>query len=363
VEVSVPGGGKYVLVGYLTSPLPLGTLQEYVLFAIGAPADEYRWTLTPPPGVPPATITTQIGSLSNWYDELGAHELQVEVMDSGATVATLVLTQEVEPPDPALETRLGSYKSQFTDVEREIGNDLAAYIRQGATATGPNGIPTHLLSTILFQEGLARAAKRGSFKAVQAAKSGDREGIREDQADILAEEFESGKSKPTVYPDGAIGPMGPSLAPKPRTLGPGSVGLWNVAGIVSPPLIPWLEADLDAVLPWNYRSVLIYRTVLAFRELPYLTQVDIFNLARFPKSSIALSARLLAKLKNRPHRWPATATADVLADPHLLEIIGSEYCNGPTTTPAASARPSHYGDSTRQLATGSSAAFDLDLLP
>ena len=74
-------------------------------------------------------------------------------------------------------------------------------------------------------------------------------------------------------------------------------------------------------------------------------------------------AELLAKLKNRAHRWQTTARDDVLADPHLIEIIGSEYREGPTTTPAASARPNDYGNTTRRMTRGEIMAFDLDLLP
>jgi hypothetical protein len=352
-----------VLVGYLTSPLRLGALQEYVLFVIGAPADQYRWSITPPPGGPAVTITTQIGSMSNWYDELGTHELQVEVMEAGAVAATLTLTELVVAPEPALETRLGADKSHFADVERELGNDLAGYIRRAAEATGPTGIPTHLLTTILMQEGLARAAKRGSFGADQRAKSGDYEAIREAQADRLADAFEEGKPRSGVLPDGTTGVV--AMPPIPRTLGPGSLALWTLASIVgSPPLTPWLEADTaGATFPMFQRRIVLAKHIMAFRGLPYLTQVDIFNLARFPKTSVWFVAQLLATLKNRPHRWRTTAREDVLADPHLLEIIGSEYRDGPTTTPAASARPNDYGSSTRKMARGEVLAFDLALLP
>jgi hypothetical protein len=365
VEVSAPGGGKYVLVGYLTSPLRQGTLQEYVLFAIEAPADEYRWSISPPPGGSAVMITTQIGSMSNWYDELGAHDLQVEIVESGTVVATLTLTQEVVPPDPVLENRLGGYRSQLADNEREIGNDLAAYIWQAAAATGPNGVPSGLVTAILIQEMGARGAKRGSVYGELSAKSGDYNSVREDQADRLADEYEYGKAKPVVYPDGAIGPMGPSFPPIPRTIGPGQLGLWTVASIVgAPPLIPWVEADVTgATFPKMKRWLVLGSAVSAFRQLSYLNQVDVFNLARFPKSNVELIARLLAKLKNRTHRWPTTASDDVLADPHLIEIIGSEYRDGPTTTPAASAKPNDNGIHIRKLARGEYLGFDRDLLP
>ena len=337
--VSQPyGAGRYVLVGYLTSPFRVGTYQDYVLFAIDAPADEYRWRIEGPGGSV-STRTTSTGTLFWKYDQTGTHQVRVEVWESGALAVNLDLEQELVAADT---TGLGVSALQTRDSYLEQRNDLRNYMLSAAEATGQKGIPARFLSAILYQESGGTGPHRGTYSAELAQKSGHTDSIREVKADSLANEYEAGRRQ--TLPDGATAEL--PTPPIPRAIGPGNLILYHIASMAG--AIPFLEADVaGSSWPRFKRRLVVASNVAAFRRLPYESQVDAFNLARFPQTSLAMVAKFLTRLKNRPTRWPNTDRDDVLADPHLIEIVASEYGEGATTTPAVSAKPNGYGNSTR----------------
>ena len=63
----------------------------------------------------------------------------------------------------------------------------------------------------------------------------------------------------------------------------------------------------------------------------------------WPKSNIAEAANILAKLKNRPTRYPAMARADFGANARACQIIATEYNTGATNSAEADAQPAEYG--------------------
>ena len=68
----------------------------------------------------------------------------------------------------------------------------------------------------------------------------------------------------------------------------------------------------------------------AFDALDDDVKIDLLNLLRFPRSNIALCAALLARLRDRPHRWPGLAAAALLADaPVTVVTLASELDAGP----------------------------------
>jgi hypothetical protein len=67
-------------------------------------------------------------------------------------------------------------------------------------------------------------------------------------------------------------------------------------------------------------------------------QVEIFNHLRFSKSNIALCARLLTRIKERPNRALGKPVGDVAADPKLVGLIATEFQAGATTSSFADAK-------------------------
>ena len=326
---SPPGGGQYMLVSYLTSPLRTGTLQDYVVFAIGADADEYRWTIEPPGGPPERTETTTIGRLSHQFEITGTHEIRVEVVNGGTVTATLILLQGVVPPDSVLEQRIALEKidDQTADLLRELRNDFSAYIQSAAGATGPTGVPPRLVTTRIYAESLVRP-KRGTKAAEDKIAAGETSHVRDTEVDDKARLYQSGR--PIVSESFSASP------PMPRSLGPGQVSEPTIATLEG--LIEWREGRATGTPGFRIdRKIVRIYNARDFIKLPYPEQIDMFNLARFPKTNILMVAKLLSRLKNRAHRWPNTLQCDGLADHHLVEILGTEYRMGPTETPAASA--------------------------
>ena len=76
---------------------------------------------------------------------------------------------------------------------------------------------------------------------------------------------------------------------------------------------------------------------------PAATKRGIFTQLRWPRSNIAMAARLLAALKNRANRFPSLTRAQFAADARAVAIVATEYVGGPTSTPAGEATPSSYG--------------------
>jgi hypothetical protein len=333
-QATTADGGKYILVSFNTPPLRTDTEQQYVLFAIDADADEYRWTIEPIGGPALRTDTTEIGVLTHRFTNPDSYEVRVDVMVDGVVAGTPLLLQTVTPPDSALEQNILAEKTDASsaDVLRELRVDFGGYVQQAATATGPNGVPSRFVSAILFQEILS-TPKRGSAGASAPAAAGAaRSKIREEEIDWLANQYQLGRP-----PFGTAG-----SPPDPMTLGPGQLGEWRVASMEG--LINWREgaaqgAGSDRAM-WLDRKFVLFLDVSQFVNFTaYQEQVDCFNLCRFPKTSIAQVAKLLARLKNRPHRWPNVPRTDFFTEPDLLEIVATEYRIGPRATPAASAKP------------------------
>ena len=322
-----------MLVSYLTAPLRVNTIHEYVVFVIDGDADEYRWTIEPPGGPPIRTHTTTIGWLPHFFTTMGLHEIRVEIVNGGAVVATLLLLQTVTTSDPALEQHIVDSRENLNTADelRELHTDFRRYIQSASTLTAPNGIPTRLLSLIVHQETVP-APKWGSMRAYTMTKAGQEPRLREAQANTLAYLYEKGKP--------AIGssPLMASFSVTPRTLGPGQIGQWRVASLEG--WIPWREGPVRGTpgVKWQKKRI-FFEDVWDFMMLPWWRQVDCFNLCRFPKTNIALVAKLLARLKNRANRWPDVLTEDVMSNDDLLDIVSTEYRIGPTLTPADQAEP------------------------
>jgi hypothetical protein len=79
-------------------------------------------------------------------------------------------------------------------------------------------------------------------------------------------------------------------------------------------------------------------TVDDWKSLIRRQQVEIFNHLRFPKSNIALCARLLTRINERANRAQGLPAGDVAADPKLVGLIATEFQAGATTSSFADAK-------------------------
>jgi hypothetical protein len=350
-EYTSAEGAKYVLVAFLTSPIRKQTFQEYVVFVIDGEADEYRWTVRDSAGQPVTvrdssgqavtTATTEFGSFSCWYANTGLHTIRVEVMVGGTVAATLEMPQMIRTPSFILEDIFaaqdaGSLTGFFLlrdhrsrDVLRELWNDFNLYIEDAADATGLKGVPPRLVAAILARESWARP-KRGTSGEIDVVAAGEAWKVRETQHDELATTYDL---------------LGDAL---PASLGPGQLLQPTVAALEG--LITWREGAAAGTIGLSIdRKFVQYLNVADFIGLVVLEQVDVFNLARFPKSNIKLVAKLLARLKNRAHRWPDVLRTDVLdsantSPDQLVGIVASEYNIGPTLTHYLAAEENRYGE-------------------
>ena len=72
-----------------------------------------------------------------------------------------------------------------------------------------------------------------------------------------------------------------------------------------------------------------------FQTLSLDDRRGIFTTLRFPHSNILAAGQLLAKLKNRAHRFPDMSPLDVLNSDKAIGIIATEYNRGAFDTPLA----------------------------
>lgn len=346
--------GGFALVSYLTSPLYVGSRQDYVLFSLPSgttdPVDveNYTWTaVAHPSGFVYKTATTDIG-MFDWTPaaagSVGGVKVSVE-LDTGATPAPkLVLTQNVVPPSTAGEDFFnrvwgaGSIDPTIPIV-REIINDLHPYIKASVLAHTPTTVPTSMVAAALFIEMLARyregtpeaAAYR---KALEEGKGVNEKGFWEKnfgREDDLIREVEL--ELIATYINGEFRPVD---AVAQKSIGLGQVQQVTAAIVLG--LTTWEEKKGGGPDPATQAKI-----VDAYKALTLKQKIGIFNSLRFPKTSIDIVVDYLDKLKKRLHRWPAQTRAQFRANQNGCEIVGTEYNIGARMTPAATAKPTGHG--------------------
>jgi hypothetical protein len=101
--------------------------------------------------------------------------------------------------------------------------------------------------------------------------------------------------------------------------------------------IPWIDQD-----PTN-RDPARDQANKNFENLRIGQKSTLFEMVRWPKSNIRLATESLAKLKNRPNRYPSLKRVEFANDQKAVGVIATEYNSGPTSSDAKSAAPSDYG--------------------
>jgi hypothetical protein len=315
-------GGLFALVSYVTSPVRTGTLLDYVLLVTGTDeVDEYDWVVTNSAGGIAHTATTTYGTFA-WSAPV-ADIYEVSVTPKGtSTMPTLKLTQQAKDIDPTLESNADPHAWVYDDSLRELASDLKPYIAKAASDTGPNGIPERLLASVLAIEILMRPKGGSSTARVLPRHVRDAEIAR--VAEFIDEYYYWTQTEPLVAEAFFLLPGYREKFAR-ASLGVGQVALATAA--MSEGKFTWRDADKA------HREFTRQAIADDFNDnVSYRAKIDIFNLLRFPKTNVAVAARLLANLKNRVHRYPTIKAADLAKSPRPVGIIATEYHLGGTTT-------------------------------
>jgi hypothetical protein len=357
-----PGGERFVLVSYLTSPVVVRTKLDYVLFGLpptGSNEDlwlgyvdvaSYRWTVLSASDQSFFQQDVTTNGCWSWTAQVpGIYTTRVEARDDkGSVLATLSLTQTVGPRDARLEEFLRPQPSRSKcDAIRELINDLSGYINQGAAATGPTGIPARLLAGVVFMEAWGRP-KEGTANAElirsRAGGKGDpdwldwtedmlaKRGNREFGAipDIRCVEIQAIAE---VFQDRWIDRL--------HFVGTTSMGVSQIQMAVAAMVLgmtPWREKPPAAPENTEARKKTDEAVVDDWKALTRRQKVEIFNHLRFPRSNIALCARLLTRIKERSNRALGLPASQVAANPKLVGLIATEFQAGATTSSFADAK-------------------------
>jgi len=278
--------GRCVLISTITAPLVVDRENFYIVFVIDAilapTVTGYLWTFFID-GVPQPPQTTGIGVVRFTPTEEGYLQVKVQVMSSGpAPPSFLELMQQVTLANSELEAMIAAASEQpgagmgNPDVLRELVNDHNPYYQDVPLAAPEAGdaFPKFLFSTV---------------------NDGALETKQDKRHDLLEEVANAINTGETDY----VSAIGPGL-------GVAKLRLPLLVMMLSPASIPF--AELPDTNAENVAADEQLREQVA--ALSEEERIDWFNLVRFPKSNIALCAKLLEALRDK--FFPGVVFEDVL---------------------------------------------------
>lgn len=283
---------RCALVSFTTSPIVVGRANVYVVFvtdtALASSIQNFEWTFTENGGAPNVQ-STQLGEITYQPQATGTLELKVRLLDAGNTEqANLSLNQDLITLNPVLEGLIADAGNQpgpglgNPDVVRELVNDYAIYY-QGVTLKTPETGDSFL--NFLFSMVFDGAQQRTPDQRKQHMD--DLAGSLNDQATDFA----------SLIAEGA-GVCAVRLSLLAMTDG--------VTGSGSTPPITWTELP-DVPAEHDSAEEQLCQSVAALDEN---ARIDLFNLARFPKSNITSCGRIVEALRDR--YFAGTNFSDVL---------------------------------------------------
>jgi hypothetical protein len=289
-QAVVAADGRCALVSFITSPLVIDRENTYVVFvtdaALAGSANSFEWSFTENGGVA-NTQTTEVGEVSYRPKSLGTLSLVVRILGSGnAEQSSITLTQEVVSLNTELENLISNANKQTgpgmsnPDAVRELINDHNPYY-QGVIMQTPEGGDG-------FKQFVFSMVSDGTIQRTPVQ--------RKQHLDQIAASLNSqGKDFVTLTSEG-VGVCAIRIALLAMTLP-------QVPGNPSP-LLTWTE------LPEKQRSFADEKLRQNLTTLNENIQVDLFNLARFPKSSITQCGHIIEALRDR--YFNGTNFSDVL---------------------------------------------------
>jgi hypothetical protein len=275
---------RCLLVSFITSPLVVDRPNTYVVLvtddALATETAKYAWTFALGESEP-ETQTTDAGETT--YQPKAAGELRVSVRllgDGDEELGTLALPQEVVEPNAELEALIAAARNSpgpsvgNPEVARELVNDHNPYYQAVTLQSSENTDAfREMVFSMVFDGAQQRpAARRAEHLARLAAALNGEDG---DFATLTGE---------------GAGVCGLRLSLLAMVVGRSAAD--------STPLLEWTE--LPDVAPRRAAAEEQLREQLAALEAA--SRVDLFNVARFPKSNITHCARILEQLRDRYFR-------------------------------------------------------------
>lgn len=272
--------GRCALVSFITSPLVINRENVYVVFVtdagLAASAQSFEWSFTENGGAP-NTQTTTHGEFTYSPQSTGNLNLTVRILGPGdAEQASLALAQEVVPLNAELEALIANARNETgptvtnIDVARELINDHNPYYQSVALRT-----PEAPESEEAFQRLVFSMVHDGALQRTAAQR-------KQHLAQLAASLNSQAPDFITLTVEGA-GVCSVRLALLAMTLGNPS------------PLLNWTELPEPA----SQRAFADEQLRQRLAALDETARIDLFNLARFPKSNITQCARIIEALRDR----------------------------------------------------------------
>jgi hypothetical protein len=304
-EAVTSADGRSCLVSFVTAPLAVLRSNVYVVLvtdaALASSVASFEWSFVEDGGTP-TVRTTEFGETEFAPSVEGYLDLTVRLLDAGSSeLASLSLVQQVGPLNAALEQQIADAADKpgpglgNTDVLRELVNDHNPYYLNVALRTPEPG----------------EAFKRFVFSTVYEGALRRTPAARAQQLGRVAESLNAGA------PDFAS-----AVAPG---LGAAGVRLPLAAMMLPPNSLPFTELpQSDAAYAFGDEQL---RTALA--SLSEDARLDLFTLARFPKTNITTCGRLLEALRDK--LFAGTSFDDVLTKMSgtMAQWIALNYRRGP----------------------------------
>lgn len=320
---------KIQIISYLTSPLGINILQNYVVFvedtAVQPNVASYEWVFNNNGTI--TTIATTKGVASYTPTIIGNLSVTVNLKSSAnATLNTVALLQQVTALNLELEQLIDQEGSRIPSagnpvLTREVINSLRIYADSAASPATDTEENRLILSLI--------------YSTISASTSAARNSLVENTAAAI----ETNRSTFFSTAKNGIGitKLRPHLA------------CMYILNDTANPLIPITE------LPAGAKPAQIKTTdttiSTAFNALTEAIMIDVFNLLRFPKSNIKVCKLVLDKLQKKylPEGFPVLMSKR----PKGRRLI-TQYEKGPYALPS--------GSSTSDLSATSDRIFSLTLM-
>ena len=271
-EAVVAGDGKSAMVSFITSPLVIGRENIFVVFvtdaALAADVSTYHWSFTED-GNPASSQTTSVGECAYSPVSEGALAINVTLKNAAnADLAGLALGQQIVPPNAELEGLITDAQNQSgpgisnLGVARELINDHNPYYQSVAPAAADADFRPFVFGFV----------NEGALQRSHADR----------------------KAHLSRLADSLNGVTGGFAVEAGQGAGVCGLRLALLAMVIGGPALPWTELPEAA----SARAAADDALNQNLAGLAENTRLDLFNCARFPKSNITQSARVIEALRD-----------------------------------------------------------------
>ena len=298
-------GGTCSLISFASSPLVRDRTYQYVVFAtdnaLGNSVNSFSWTITPQSGIA-QTTDTPVSEFIYLADEPGPLQVNVRLLGAGNNeLETLTLQQEVVDPSEELEDLIDEAIDDpgpgmaNPEALRELINEHNTYYRNVLPENPePEAGYKQMVFNMAFEGVIKRNPQERRRHLTQLAAS-----LNEGTTDFV-----------TLGTQGA-GVCAVRMLMLAMTLG----------------MIPWTTLPEEP----NQRASAAAELYRSLASLPEENRIDLFNIARFPKSNIVWCGRILENLRNQ--YFNTTTFDDVISglSGTRAQWIIAQYRQGPVT--------------------------------